>query len=176
MESVISKISNLSLGGDKRKTLGSYYVKLKQNKTFWKVEERNEFLVMDENNKLSIFLKSIICKDGKCAVICTQCMDFTSLSSTQKCSLDAEKIKSDSCLHSLVCYLLWTTQELSSKCIIEHEEKNIVRALPVKQNYMALVLPAKHHEVKSGVVFSNGKTLVPKCKSCSGRDCCFHLR
>ena len=80
MESIISKMAKLSVEGDKKKKLGAYYKNLKKNKTFWKVPERNEFVVSDEFDKKYMFLKALKCTDDSSVLVCSQCMNTEAIS------------------------------------------------------------------------------------------------
>ena len=173
MESILSKMENLSIVGEEQRKLGGYFASLRTNKKFWYVEERNEFIVSDYEEKTYFILKITTCNDQSAAVLCTKCMQFKSILSLKQSMRVKENIQSESCFHALVCYLLFPPNQLVEADIKEYEDKNIVRALPIKKNYLAVILPARGN---TGLVYKNKKTARPKCYTCSGGDCCLHLR
>ena len=83
--------------------------------------------------------------------------------------IDYKYKEKESCLHSQAANMLFAGIAKSAKSQIQKCE-----VLPKTKNYLCYVGGDAMHE--SGIVYSNGKTLRPKCYSCKGKDCCYHLK
>ena len=63
MESLVTQLASLTFEVDKRTQLGAYYRSLKIYVEYWRIKERNELVLLnDETNNKYMFLKVLECR------------------------------------------------------------------------------------------------------------------
>ena len=106
-EAILERFAKLNLDESDKKSqiVRGYYLKLKQ--------EKDPCLKELGKQKGTYFLLSRLVTERGVLVLCHKCMDTRTVASVSKdCNLDT--FKKTSCEHALVCYLLWSTEELST--------------------------------------------------------------
>ena len=113
--------------------------------------------------KKPVILSMYECTNKSVVFCCQKCMNDICVEALNIEYRNSETIKQQSCMHALVCYLLFPNIKL-----YEITNEAFVEVLKVDKNYLAYInIP----DTKYGIVYGNGKTVRTKCYTCLGGDC-----